>query len=63
MTSSLTSVLEKITINSEQLRREIGDLKTDNAKLRTDNDAIKDENNKLNGENQHLKVGQWSGVT
>ena len=43
MTSSLTTALEEITINNEQLRREIDVLTTDNTQLRTENDAMKDE--------------------
>ena len=43
MTSSLTTALEEMTINNEQLRREIDVLTTDNTQLRTDNDAMKDE--------------------
>ena len=47
MTSSLTTALEEMTINNEQLRREIDVLTTDNTQLRTDNDAMKDENKQL----------------
>ena len=36
-----------MTINNEQLRREVDVLKTDNTQLRTDNDAVKDENKEL----------------
>ena len=36
-----------MTINNEQLRREVDILKTDNTQLRTDNDAKKDENKQL----------------
>ena len=41
--SSLTSTLEEMTINSEQLRRENEVLKADNTQLRTNNDALKNE--------------------
>ena len=44
MTSSLTTALEEMTINNEQLRREVDDLKT---QLRTNNDVMKDENKQL----------------
>ena len=50
MTSSLTTALEKMTINNEQLRREIDVLKTENDMVKVDNtqlranvDALKDE--------------------
>ena len=51
MTSSLTTALEEMTINNEQLRRENDVLKTDNTKLRTDNDAMKNENKQLKASN------------
>ena len=63
-----------MTINNEQLRREVDVLKTDITQLRTDNDAMKneiiqlqakqkDEIEQLKEENQQLKVSQWSGTT
>ena len=64
MTSSLTTALEEMTINNEQLRREIDVLKTDVTQLRTNNDAIKDEigqlrteNDMIKAENVQLKIG------
>ena len=63
MTSSLTTALEEMTINNEQLRREIDVLKTDVTQLKTNNDAMKDEIGQLKTENQQLKVSQWSGIT
>ena len=64
MTSSLTTALEEMTINNEQLRRENDVLKTDNTQLRTNNDAIKDEIGQLRtevdmikAENVQLKIG------
>ena len=43
MTSSLTTALEEMTINNEQLRRENDVIKTDNTQLRTSVDAMKNE--------------------
>ena len=43
MTSSLTTALEEMTINNEQLRRENDVIKSDNTQLRTNNDAMKNE--------------------
>jgi len=40
MTSSLTTALEEMTINNEQLRREVDD-------LRTEVNTIKEENKQL----------------
>ena len=56
MTSSLTTALEEMTINNEQLRRENDVLKTDNTQLRTNNDAMKDENKQLRTENDTIKA-------
>ena len=56
MTSSLTTALEEMTINNEQLRRENDVLKTDNTQLRTNNDAIKDEIGQLRTENDMIKA-------
>ena len=60
MTSSLTTALEEMTINNEQLRRENDVLKTDVTPLRTNNDAMKDENKQLRTENDAMKddIGQ-----
>ena len=55
MTSSLTTALEEMTINNEQLRREVDVLKTDNTRLRTDNDAMKNENEQLKANNNAMK--------
>ena len=54
MTSSLTTALEEMAINNEQLRREV-DL------VKAENKAMKDEIRQLRTENQQLKVSQWSG--
>ena len=43
MTRSLTTALEEMTINNEQLRRENDVIKSDNTQLRTNNDAMKNE--------------------
>ena len=52
------SLVEKMTINDKQLRREINNLKTENIQLRSNNDALKSENvqlitllNKINVDN------------
>ena len=60
MTSSLTTALEEMTINNEQLRREVDVLTTDNTQLRTNNDAMKDEIIQLQGNNDKQKdeIGQ-----
>ena len=69
MTSSLTTALEEMTINNEQLRREIDVLKTDVTELRTNIDAMKDENKQLttlldkmavNNENQIQQINPQS---
>ena len=57
MTSSLTTALEEMTINNEQLRRENDVLKSDNTQLRTDNDAMKDEFIQLQAK-QKDEIGQ-----
>ena len=46
-----------MTINNEQLRREVDVLKSDNTQLRTDNDAMKDEIIQLQGK-QKDEIGQ-----
>ena len=43
MTSSLTTALEEMTINNEQLRRENNVIKSDNTQLRTSVDTMKNE--------------------
>ena len=43
MTSSVTTPLEEMTINNEQLRRENDVLTTNITQLRTNNDAMKNE--------------------
>ena len=43
MTSSLTTALEEMTINNEQLRREVDLLKVDNTQLRANVDTLKDK--------------------
>ena len=43
MTSSLTTALEEMTINNEQLRRENDVIKSDNTQLRTTVDAMKNK--------------------
>ena len=43
MTRSLTTALEEMTINNEQLRRENDVIKSDNTQLRTSVDAMKNE--------------------
>ena len=60
MSSSLTTALEEMTINNEQLRREVDVLKTDNTQLRTDNDAMKDEMVQLqiNNDKQKDEIGK-----
>ena len=77
MTSSLTTALEEMTINNEQLRRENDVLKTDITQLRKNDGAMKDEikqlkvNNdkqrdeigQLKVENQQLKISWWSVIT
>ena len=66
MTSSLTTALEEMTINNEQLRRENDLLKIDNTQLRTNNDALKDELTTLldeiavNSENQRKQINSQS---
>ena len=58
MSSSLTTALEDMTINNEQLRRENDILKTDNMQLRqlrTEVDMIKAENIQLKTENDDLR--------
>ena len=57
MTSSLTTALEEVTINNEQLRREVDVLKVDNTQLRANNDAMKDEIIQLK-DKQKDEIGQ-----
>ena len=49
-----------MTINNEQLRREVDVLTTDNTQLRTDNDAMKDEIIQIQGNSDKQKdeIGQ-----
>ena len=56
----MTTPLEEVTINNEQLRREVDLLKTDNTQLRTNNDEMKDENKQLkaNNDKQQDRIGQ-----
>ena len=63
MTSLLTTALEEMTINNEQLRREVDLLKVDNIQLRANVDTMRDEIGRLRTENQQLKVSQLSGIT
>ena len=63
MTSSVTTALEEMTINNEQLRRENDVLKTDNTRLRKNDDAMKDEikqlktnNDKQRDQNKQLRT-------
>ena len=55
MTSSLTTTLEEMTINNEQLRREVDVLKSDNTQLRTNNDAKNNEIKQLKANNDKQK--------
>jgi len=45
-----------MTISNEELRGEVGVLKTENDGLKVENNGLKMENAQLNAENQHLKV-------
>ena len=54
----MTTALEEMTINNEQLRREVDVLTTDNTQLRTDNDAMKDEIIKQKDEIRQLQSKQ-----
>ena len=49
-----------MTINNEQLKREMDILKTDITQLKTDNDAMKDESKQLkaNNDKQKDEIGQ-----
>ena len=49
-----------MTINNEQLRRDVDDLKIDITQLRTDNDAMKDENKQLkaNSNKEREEIGE-----
>ena len=60
MTSSLTTALEEMTINNEQLRRENDVLKTDISQLRKNDGAMKDEVKqlKVNNDKQRKQVKQ-----
>ena len=50
MTSSLTTALEEMTLNNEQLRREIDLLKIKNDLVKAENKVMKDENDKQKDE-------------
>ena len=56
MTSSVTTALGEMTINNEQLRREVDVLTTDNTQLRTDNRQLQTENDMIKAENILLKT-------
>ena len=64
MTSSLTTALEEMTINNEQLRREVDVLTTDITQLRTDNDAMKDEiiQLQINNDKQKDEIGKLTNL-
>ena len=49
-----------MTINNEQLRREVDVLKTDITQLRTDNDAMKNEDKQLkaNSDKERDEIGE-----
>ena len=51
----MTTTLEEMTINNEQLRRENDALKSDNTQLRANNDAMKDEMVQLKANNDKQK--------
>ena len=55
VTSSVTTTLEEMTINNEQLRRENDALKIANTQLRANNDAMKDEMVQLKANNDKQK--------
>ena len=57
MTSSLTTALEEMTVNNEQLRRENNALKVDNTQLMANNDAMKDHITQLK-DKQKDEIGQ-----
>ena len=50
-----------MTINNEQLKREVDLLRVDNTQLRANVNAMRDEIGRLRTENQRLKVSQWLG--
>ena len=56
MTSSLTTALEEMTINNEQLGREIHILKTNNDAMKDENKQLKTENDMIKAENVKLKI-------
>ena len=55
MTNSLTTALEEMTINNEQLRRENDVIKTDYTQLRTNVDAMKNKIKQLQTNNDRQK--------
>ena len=61
MTSSLTTALEEVTINNEQLRREADLVKVDNTKLRANVDTLKDEITQLKAK-QKDEIGQLTTI-
>ena len=58
MTSSLTTALEEMTINNEQLRRENDVLKDENTQLKANMDEQFDEIRELKAKKKQLKVSQ-----
>ena len=58
MTGSLTTALKEMTINNEQLRREVDLVKAENKAVKGENDKQRDEIGQLRTENQQLKVSQ-----
>ena len=69
MTSSLTTALEEMTINNEQLRREVDLVKAENRAVKDENDKQKDEIGQLttlldkmavNNENQMQQINSQS---
>ena len=58
MTSSLINALGEITINNEQLRREVDVLKTDNIQLNANNDEQKDKIEQLTNLLNRMEVNE-----
>ena len=56
MTSSLTTALEEMTINNEQLGRENHILKTENDAMKDEIGQLKTENDMIKAENVQLKI-------
>ena len=56
MTGSLTNALEEMTINNEQLRREVDILTTDNDAMKDNIDKQRDLIRELRAENIQLKT-------